>query len=273
MEITRKTPRQFLTKTSGFLHGYQYTLNPYIGCSFECFYCYVRRLPVSLFRKKEWGSWVDIKEVNSMQFRKELQKAKKKGDVTIFMSSSTDPYQPIEVKEKITRKLLEEMVIEKPDFLFVQTRSPLVTRDIDLFQKLKGHVLVSITIETDREDIKKRFSPKAPPIKARIKVLEKLKEAGIPSQAAVAPVLPYTKDFPYMLKNVTNRVCIDDFFLGDGANGVRSKQLKVNTLFMENWFHPEMIQHVYHDFQKVFHQNEIFISQEGFLPLKRGDEA
>lgn len=268
LEITYRTPRQFLTKASGFLNGYQYTLNPYIGCSFQCFYCYVRRLPISLFKKKEWGTWVEVKEEEGKQFRLELKKAKEKGNVTIFMSSSTDPYQPIEVNEKITRMLIEEMVDQKPNFLFVQTRSPLVTRDIDLFQKLKDHVLVSITIETDREDMRKRFTPYAPPLQARMKALKMLKEAGIPTQAAVAPVLPYTSLFPHTLKELTNRICLDDFFLGDGANGRRSKQLKIHKMFMEEWFHPDIIQQVYKDFAEVFGKKEIFISQEGFLPPK-----
>lgn len=80
------------------------------------------------------------------------------------MSSSTDPYQPIEQKEKVTRSLLEVMVEDPPDFLLVQTRSPLVSRDIDLLQQLKDKIRVSMTIETDSETIRKHFTPKAPPI-------------------------------------------------------------------------------------------------------------
>lgn len=74
------------------------------------------------------------------------------------MSSSTDPYQPIEQKEKVTRSLLEVMVEDPPDFLLIQTRSPLVSRDIDLLQQLKEKVRVSMTIETDSETIRKHFT-------------------------------------------------------------------------------------------------------------------
>lgn len=68
------------------------------------------------------------------------------------MSSATDPYQPIERKANITRGILDEMVENPPDFLQIQTRSPLITRDINLLIKLKEkcEVLVSMTIETDR---------------------------------------------------------------------------------------------------------------------------
>ena len=134
-------------------------------------------MPVS-FRGEEWGTWVDIKKGAAELLRKELTKAKSKGKVTIFMSSSTDPYQPIEYREEITRSLLEVMVEVPPDFLFVQTRSPLVQRDIDLFLRFKDRVRISMTIETDREEIRKHFTPGAPPITGRLKALQLLAEAG-----------------------------------------------------------------------------------------------
>lgn len=84
-------------------------------------------MPVSTFRKEEWEL-----------LEKELTRSKPKGKVTIFMSSSTDPYQPVEHKEKITRSLLELKVENQPDFLFIKTRSPLVRRDIDFKKQGAG---------------------------------------------------------------------------------------------------------------------------------------
>ena len=133
------------------------------------------------------GSWVDVKVESATILRKELKRAKTKGPVTIFMSSSTDPYQPVEAKEEVTRALLEVMVSEPPDFLLVQTRSPLVRRDVDLLQQLGERVRVSMTVETDREEIRKHFTPSAPPIQARLKTLESLRDAGIPAQALLHP--------------------------------------------------------------------------------------
>ena len=145
IDYNYKTPKTLLNKGTGFLSGYSHSLNPYTGCTFGCSYCYVRQMPVSTFRGAEWGTWVDVKQDASIVFQKELQRAKAKGPVTIFMSSSTDPYQPIEHKEKITRSLLEIMVNDPPDFLFVQTRSPLVRRDIDMLSRLGQKVRVSMT--------------------------------------------------------------------------------------------------------------------------------
>ena len=96
MNFTRIHPKSILNKGTGFLAGYSHSLNPYSGCTFACSYCYVRKMPVNLFRGEEWGTWVDIKQGAADVFRKQFRRAKAKGPVTIFMSSSTDPYQPIE---------------------------------------------------------------------------------------------------------------------------------------------------------------------------------
>ncbi|MTH53315.1 radical SAM protein [Bacillus mangrovi] len=272
MNISMKTPKTLLTKTSGFLNDYSHSLNPYTGCAFGCSYCYVRRLPVSLFRKEEWGTWVDIKAAGKEQLKKELLRAKKKGPVRIFMSSSTDPYQGTEAKEQVTRTLLEAMTEEPPDFLFVQTRSPLSERDEDLFRKLGSSVLVSMTIETDREDIRRAFAPSSPPIAARLKALRQLKSAGIPVQAAVAPLLPFTSEFPEKLKQAADLVTLDDFFLGDGAGGKRSASLGVlqvlEGLGEEDWFNPERLVQEKARFEHVFGRRNVRISQDGFAPFR-----
>lgn len=269
-EFFYKNPKTLLNKGTGFLSGYSHSLNPYTGCSFGCSYCYVRQMPVSLFRKAEWGTWVDIKVEAAKLLRKELQKAKAKGKVTIFMSSSTDPYQPIEHKEMVTRSLLEVMVEDPPDFLFVQTRSPLVRRDIDLLQLLRDKVRVSVTVETDLEEIRKHFTPNAPPINARLKTLQLLADAGIPTQATIAPVLPSSEAFSEKLRHLVNRVCVDDFFMGDGSGGKRTKRLGIHSLYenlgLEEWYDPTAYQIVYDRLKRVFPDDQVYLSQQGFEP-------
>ncbi|MDQ6597282.1 SPL family radical SAM protein [Bacillus salipaludis] len=270
-ELSYKNPKTLLNKGTGYLGGYTHSLNPYTGCSFACSYCYVRQMPVSLFRKKEWGTWVDIKQDAANLLIKELRREKGKGRVTIFMSSATDPYQPIEYKEKLTRSLLEVMTIEPPDFLMVQTRSPLVCRDIDLLLRLEDRVRVSMTIETDLEEIRTHFTPHAPPIGARLKTLEQLKDAGIPTQATIAPVLPSSEGFPEKLKSLVNRVCIDDFFMGDGSGGRRTKRLGIEQIYenlgLTEWYGPEAYRLVYERLKPFFSENQILISQKGFEPF------
>ncbi|UVI32977.1 SPL family radical SAM protein [Paenibacillus spongiae] len=269
-ELVYKIPKTLLNKGTGFLANYSHSLNPYAGCAFGCSYCYVRQMPVATFRKQEWGTWVDIKQEAAELLRKELHRAKAKGKVTIFMSSSTDPYQPVEQKERVTRSLLEVMVEDPPDFLLVQTRSPLVRRDIDLLQQLKDRVRVSMTVETDRDEIRKHFTPGAPPIKVRLQALQLLADAGVPAQATIAPILPSSEAFPHLLLPLVSRVCVDDYYMGDGSGGKRTSRLGMHVLYEQlgllEWYDPSAYRIVYDRFQRVFPEGQVLLSQEGFAP-------
>ncbi|WP_223702319.1 SPL family radical SAM protein [Sutcliffiella deserti] len=270
IEVMEKTPQKILTPASGFLEGYTHSLNPYIGCAFGCSYCYVRQSPVGLFRKQEWGTWVDIKRGVKEKLEKELLLLRKKGKpITIFMSSSTDPYQPVEHKEQVTRAVLEVMADVKPDFLFVQTRSPLVTRDIDLLARLGDKVMVSMTIETDLDEVRKRFSPAAPPIPARLKAVGQLREQGIPVQVAIAPALPFSDAFPSKLAQLVDRICVDDF-TGDGSGGKRTNRLKIGERYegpeKEQWYAGNVQERVWMKLREVFPEDQLILSPEGFMP-------
>src|SRR5690606_39094321 len=143
--------------------------------------------------------------------------------------------------------------------------------DIDLFARFpEGRIRVSVTVETDREDMRRAFSPSAPPIAARLAALRRLRGAGIPTQAAVAPVLPCTADFPARLAGVTDRVTLDTFALGDGAGGRRSDALGMRERFaalgLEDWYAPGKLDEVRSRFAAHFPEDRIFISQSGFAP-------
>ena len=269
-EVRMTGSRRILTPASGYLSGYDYSLNPYAGCVFACSYCYVRALPVALFRGKPWGDWVDVKQTAAEHLRKELRLAKRKGSTAIFMSSSTDPYQPLEREHQITRSLLEAMTENPPDFLFVQTRSPLVVRDIDLLRRLGSGVRVSMTVETDLEPVRKAFTPKAPPIPDRLQALKRLKAAGVPVQAAVAPILPYSGEFPRLLSGAVDIVCLDDFFMGDGSNGKRTERLGIAGIFsalgMQDWYDRTAYLKLKEQLAAFFPEDRIRISRAGFMP-------
>lgn len=268
--IVRKTPKTLLNPASGYLTGYSHTLNPYAGCAFSCSFCYVREMPVAKFRGEPWGTWVDVKEGAASILAKELVKAKRKGPVTIFMSSSTDPYQPAEYRERLTRSLLEAMVAEPPDFVLVQTRSPLVTRDIDLLLRLKGRVRISMTVETDLEPVRRAFTPAAPPIAARLAALKRLTAEGLDTQAAVSPVLPSSASFAGRLAEVVGRVCIDDFFMGDGSLGKRTERLGIRRIYeqlgLADWYDRQAYERVLAELRSRFPEECIYVSQAGFLP-------
>jgi DNA repair photolyase len=274
IEIKEIMAKKILTEAKGYLDvGFTHSLNPYSGCAFSCKYCYVREMPIQRFKEIPWGEWLDIK-INAVEnYRNEIIRLRKKNKpVNIFMSSATDPYQPIERKANITRGILEEMIENPPDFLQIQTRGPLITRDIDLLVRLKEKcdVLVSITIETDREDIKQIFSPFAPGIRLRLKALKEIHEAGVSTQASISPVLPFTPDFPIMLKGIVDHIWIDTLCIGDGAMGKRSDRLGMPELFQENdlskWYRTDLHQMVARHFTKYLPSDIIRISKNEAFP-------
>lgn len=270
-EVVSKT---ILTEAKGYLDvGFTHSLNPYSGCGFACLYCYVREMPIQRFKDIPWGEWVHIKKNAAENYRKEMQKSRKKDTaVNIFMSSATDPYQYIERDAQITRGILAEMIEHPPDFLQIQTRGPLIERDMDLLLQLKERcdVLVSMTIETDREDMKRIFAPYAPGVTLRLKVLKRLHDAGIPTQASVSPVLPFTPNFAKVLKDRVDHVWIDTLRIGDGSMGRRSARLGMPELFekhgLSEWYRQDIHIAVEKYFKKYFPDDRVRVSKdEAFL--------
>jgi DNA repair photolyase len=274
IEIKEILAKKILTEAKGYLDvGFTHSLNPYSGCAFACMYCYVREMPIQRFKEIPWGEWLDIKTNAAENYRKEIIKLRKKNSpLNIFMSSATDPYQPIERKANLTRGILEEMIENPPDFLQIQTRSPLVARDIDLLVNLKEkcEVLVSMTVETDREDIKQIFAPYAPGISLRIKGLKEVHDAGISTQASISPVLPFTPDFPKALDGVVDHIWIDTLSIGDGAMGKRSERLGMPKLFEEHgltrWYEKNLHVKVEKYFNKYFPSQMIRVSKNDAFP-------
>lgn len=138
-------------------------------------------------QREQWGYWVNVKE-NGLAL---LKKRRKKPllDKAVYMSSVTDPYQPIEKELQLTRDLLRELADYHQIRLVVQTRSPLVTRDVDLFARFSV-VQVNMTITTDSERVRKVFEPLCPGNKVRLQAIQQVREAGIPACITMTPLLP-----------------------------------------------------------------------------------
>lgn len=275
IEVKEILSKKILTEARGYLDtGFTHSLNPYSGCVFACTYCYVREMPMQRFKQIPWGQWLDVKANAANNYRKEIMSLRRRQKaVNIFMSSATDPYQPIERNAGVTRALLEEMVEHPPDVLQLQTRGPLITRDIDVLVKLKEQctVLVSMTIETDREDMKRIFAPSAPGIRMRLKALKEVHDAGITTQASISPVLPFTPEFPKALQGIVDRIWIDTLSIGDGAMGKRSERLGMSKLFAEHelsgWYEQDIHLKVERHFSKHFPREMIRVSKHEAFPL------
>jgi len=180
-----------------------YTINPYGGCGIGCIYCYARYVgKVYGKRLNEWGRYVYPK-VNAPLLAS--REAKRVREGSIYISSLTDPYQPLEAKYKITRKILEALLRYKDKLtLVIQTKSTLVLRDIDLIEKFE-RVKVGFTIVCD-DEWSKLIEPKASSPTARIEALKILKERGISTYAFIGPILPLITDPFEILANVRSHV-------------------------------------------------------------------
>ena len=225
--------KQILTKATGFMSAYDFTLNPYSGCSFGCSYCYAAFFNYDISKKQSWGEWVTVKE-NAVALMQKIRKGSLNGK-RIYMSSVTDPYQPIESKLEITRHLLNVLAENHEPKLVVQTRSPSVTRDIDLYhliEKNGGRVQVNMTVTTDDESIRKTFEPSCPSNAKRLKAISQIQDSEIDSCITLTPLLmtENSKQFVDMLIDTgVRQFIIQPFHFRKGrfVAGTRDKALNL----------------------------------------------
>jgi DNA repair photolyase len=221
--ILPREARSILTPTGGYLAGFSHSLQPYAGCEFACVYCYVREMAVQRASPHglPWSRWIAPK-LNAPLLLAEVARRGKLAAARIFCSSATDPYTPLERRLELTRGCLEVMAETPPAALVLQTRSPLVVRDVDLLARIPT-VVASMSITTDDEAVRRAFEPNAPSIGLRLRALARLRQAGVRTQATLSPLLPCDPDhLAELLDPVIDRVVVDDFFEGDGAGGRRS---------------------------------------------------
>jgi len=183
---------------------YDYALNPYVGCTHACVYCYARFMKRFTGHKEIWGEFLDVK-INAPELLMDEISRKKPGRV--WVSGVCDPYQPAEKKYGLTRMCLE-VLIEKGWAVTVQTKSPLVLRDLEILKRSKESE-VCITVTTADEAIRKIFEPGAPPIAERVKALRTIHSEGVTTIAMIAPVLPGAEGLVDMLKGSVDHLLVD----------------------------------------------------------------
>jgi DNA repair photolyase len=199
-----------------------YTVNPYVGCAHGCTYCYAKFMKRFTGHAEAWGEFVDLKANAPGLLSAEIGR-KKRGRV--WMSGVCDPYQPLEEKCGLTRKCLE-VLCEHGWPVTVQTKSPLLLRDLDLFKKFEEAEVV-LTITTADERVRKMFEPKAPPVGERLETLEVLSREGVRTCVMIAPLLPGARGLAEVLAGRVDHVLVDrmNYHFADrvyAKNGMRS---------------------------------------------------
>ena len=125
----------------------------------------------------------------------------------VWVSGVCDPYQPLEKKYELTRKCLQ-ILLRYGWPVTIQTRSPLVLRDIDILRGTKS-LEVGLTITTANDEIRKIFEPKAPSIMERLRAIESLHQNGIKTYVMIAPILPEAENLVEILSGKVDYIIID----------------------------------------------------------------
>jgi DNA repair photolyase len=221
--------RSILSKSK--LPGIDFVINPYRGCQHACVYCYACFMQKFDGHNEPWGTYVDVK-INAPELLKP-QLAKCRGR-KIYFSSVTDPYQPVEAEYGLTRRLLEQLIPVQPQ-LSIQTKSALITRDLDLLRQF-NNCSVGMTIVTMDENLRREIEPGASPGAARIEALRQFKSAGMNTYIFVGPILPYLTGWKQIVQQTRDFV---DFYMFDHTNSSGRIWSHIRAWLIKQ--HPELL--------------------------------
>lgn len=195
-EVQEVPARRIITRNESPDIGFDRSINPYRGCEHGCIYCFAR--PTHAFLGLSPGLDFETKlfaKTNAGQaLERELADPAYRVD-TIAIGTNTDPYQPIERRYRIMRRILEVLSAANHPVGIV-TKSALVLRDLDILKSMaeRGLVKVALSVTTLDRKIARAMEPRASTPDKRLETLERLVDAGVPAAVMVAPVIPGLND-------------------------------------------------------------------------------
>ena len=219
INIKKTNAKSILVKSN--LPEADYVINPYTGCLHGCRYCYASFMKRFTKHKEPWGEFIDIK-INAPEILEKDIKNIKKG--TVLLSSVTDPYNPIDVKYKLTRKILKILLKHKFP-ISILTKSDLILRDIDLLKQFKDCSVGFSLFSLDNKDIN-NFEKRTIPVKRRLKALKILKNNNITTYVMISPMFPYITNINKIIKEL-KKIPVDFIF----CENYNIKSGTKNTIF------------------------------------------
>ena len=185
------TCRSALNPVKG-MQFFNWTLNPYRGCTHACEYCFARRYQTQfeLGPGDEFSSLIFVKVNFPDVLRRELDKPSWTREL-VALGTATDPYQPIEGHYKLTRRTLEALIAARTPVGIV-TKGPMVVRDADLLAELSrvAACTVCLSVPTVDEDAWRTLEPGTAHPMQRLRAVRTLREAGVNAGVLMAPVVP-----------------------------------------------------------------------------------
>jgi DNA repair photolyase len=199
MKIKEIKTKSIIVKSN--LPDADFVINPYVGCTHGCKYCYARFIKRFTGHIEPWGSFIDVKTNGPDLIPKNTNKYRGK---SIIISSVTDPYQPIERKYKLTRKILERLIPLQPHLDLI-TKSDLVVRDIDLLKEFKN-CMVTLSFSITDEKLRKQIENLSSPPEQKINALKELHKAKIPTALFTSPIFPQITDWEEIINKTKSFV-------------------------------------------------------------------
>ncbi|MFU8814018.1 MAG: PA0069 family radical SAM protein [Pseudomonadales bacterium] len=188
--------RRLITRNDSPDIPFDRSINPYKGCEHGCVYCFAR--PTHAYLDLSPGLDFETRIFYKTDVRESLLAELGKPGyqcAPIAMGTNTDPYQPAERSQRITRTVLEVLLAHNHPVTLV-TKGQLILRDLDLLTELARRELVSVAVSltTLSRDLKTRLEPRTASPSARLNVVRTLAAAGVPTAVMVAPVIPFLND-------------------------------------------------------------------------------
>jgi len=188
--------QKIITRNTSPDISFDQSVNPYKGCEHGCIYCFAR--PTHAYLDLSPGLDFETKIFYKSNVRahllKELSHPKYKCK-TIAIGTNTDPYQPAERQQRVMREVLETLV-ELRHPVSIVTKSALILRDLDLLSELASQNLtqVYVSVTTLSNDLKAKLEPRTAAPGARLRTITALGNAGVPTGAMLAPIIPFIND-------------------------------------------------------------------------------
>jgi DNA repair photolyase len=158
---------------------------------------------------------------------------------TVVIGTATDPYQPAERRYRITRGVLETLAEQRGLSVTIITKSPLVTRDVDVLLRIAAvsQLSVHVSLITADRELARRLEPRAPTPEARLRAIARLRAHGIEVGVNVMPVLPGITDSPHLLDSLVRSIAAANAsYLGACALRLQSAARQRYLPFIEQEF-------------------------------------
>jgi DNA repair photolyase len=195
-QVTIDATRKIITRNDSPDIGFDRSINPYRGCEHGCIYCFARptHAYLGLSPGLDFESKLFVKPEAADLLEKELATPGYEPKV-IAIGTNTDPYQPIERRYKVMRRILE--VLDRAGHpVGIVTKSALVLRDLDILARMAERNLakVALSVTTLDAELARKMEPRAATPMRRLEALRRLSQAGVPTTVMVAPVIPALTD-------------------------------------------------------------------------------